>query len=122
MLLNDGVATILRGHNTAAAGAMPVIVYEALSETYYGEKTVGINRYWTARSHDAQADLLIEIPLLPDVTVQDRVELEPYLLPTGGIYKILQVQHVRDEDGQPCTDLTLELIDPLDGTLEEAGS
>lgn len=122
MLMNDGVATILRGHNTAAVGAMPVMEYEPLIETYYGEKTVGINRYWTAKSNDAQADLLIEIPLLPDVTVQDRCKLEPYLMPTGGTYKILQVQHVKDEDGQPCTDLTLELIDPLDDTLKEAGA
>lgn len=101
---------------------MPVIEYEPIHETYYGEKTVGINRYWTAKSHDAQADMLIELPSLPDITVQDRCRLAPYYTSTGGTYKILQVQHVRDEDGQPCTDLTLELIAPLDDTLKEAGA
>lgn len=115
MLLNDGVATILRGRNTAQPGSKPKIVHDmTVAKTYYGEKTVGINRYWTAQAHDARADLLIEVPLVPDVTVEDRCMLAPYLLPTGGAYKILQVQHVTDSDGLPCTDLTLERIGGID--------
>lgn len=32
----------------------------------------------------------------------------------AGYYKILQVQHLLDEDGQPVTDLTLERVNAID--------
>ena len=115
MLLNSGTAVIFRGRNAAPPGGKPKIIYDTkITAEYYGEKTVGISRYWTAKAHDARADLLIELPLLPDVTEADRCKLYPYFGPTGGTYKIVQVQHVTDDDGQPCTDLTLERIGGID--------
>ena len=45
----------------------------------------------------------------------DRCELASYM-DTGvsGFYKILQVQHLNNEDGLPVTYLTLERIEAID--------
>lgn len=118
MLLGDGIATIWRGRNSASAGSMPSIVYDVkLAASYYGDKTVGVTRYWTAKAHDDRADLLIEIQRCAKVSTADRCQVEP-CGDTGaaGMYKIIQVQHVVDADGLPMTDLTLERLEALDGT------
>lgn len=116
MLLDAGIATIWRGRNTAEPGYKPVMVYDCLYfQSYYGEKTVGITRYWTAQAHDGQADVLVEIQRNAGISTGDRCQLCPYYdSAQEGYYKILQVQQVTDEDGQPMTDLTLERIDAID--------
>lgn len=115
MLLDSGIATIRRSHNTAPAGDMPVYEYTDFFESYYGEKTVGINRYYAAKAHDDQADFLIEIQRNGGIRTSDICYLSPFMdAPATGMYKILQVQHVFDEDNQPKTDLTLERIDGVD--------
>lgn len=88
---------------------------QKLYRGYYGEKTVGINRFYTAKAHDDRADLLIQISRCPEISTADRCALRCYGRGKGKIYyKILQVQHVTDEDGLPATDLTLERIDSID--------
>lgn len=115
MLLDSGIVKIRRGKNTAPAGAKPVYVYEDYFESYYGEKLVGINRYWAAKTHDDQADFLIEIQRNGGIRTSDICYLEPFMdAPARGMYKIIQVQHVFDEDNLPVTDLTLERIDGVD--------
>lgn len=116
MLLDSGIATIWRGTNTAQPGALPVIKYDQnYFASYYGEKTVGVQRYWTAQAHDDRADLLIEIQRNAGISTADRCQLQPaFDAAAAGYYKILQVQHLVDDDGQPVTDLTLERIDSLE--------
>lgn len=116
MLLDSGVATIWRGRNTAPPGGKPVMEYDQrFFRSYYGDKTVGFARFWTAQAHDSQANFLVEICRNAGISTADRCQLAPYL-DTGeeGYYKILQVQHLLDEDGLPVTDLTLERIDAID--------
>lgn len=116
MLLDSGIATIWRGVNSAPPGGKPSVSYtQMLWRSYYGEKTVGINRYYTAKAHDDRADLLIEMQRCPDISTADRCAVESY--GSGGVaryYKILMVQHITDECGLPATDLTLERIDSID--------
>lgn len=115
MLLDSGKATIRRGINTAPAGAKPVYQYTDFFESYYGEKTVGINRFYAAKAHDDQADFLIEIQRNGGIRTSDVCYLTPFMdAPSTGVYKIIQVQHVFDEDHLPKTDLTLERIDGVD--------
>lgn len=116
MLLDSGIATIWRGINTASEGSMPVIEYtEQYFQSYYGNKAVGINRFWTALEHDDRADLLIEIQRNSGISTADRCELSPVFdMESEGMYKILQVQHLLDDDGQPVTDLTLERISAIE--------
>lgn len=116
MLLDSGIATVWRGRNTAPPGRKPVMKFDQkIYASYYGDKTVGITRYWTAKAQDDRADLLIEIQRCAEISTADRCQLEPGLDSAAeGYYKILQVQHLQDEDGQPVTDLTLERIGAID--------
>ncbi|HIX16961.1 MAG TPA: hypothetical protein H9860_01470 [Candidatus Gemmiger faecavium] len=118
MLLDSGIATIWRAVNTAKAGEMPVPKWtRCFFRSCYGDKTVGIQRFWTAHSHNDRADLLIEIQRNAGISTADRCQLMPVMdEATAGYYKIIQVQHLLDEDGQPVTDLTLERIENLESS------
>lgn len=115
MLLDDGIATIWKPVQTGNPGGMAKEEYtKKYFASYYGNKTVGITRFWTAASHNDQADLLIEIQRNAGISTGDRCQLAPYLdTQAAGYYKILEVQHLEDEDGNPVTDLTLERM-PFD--------
>lgn len=116
MIRDSGIVTVWRGRNTAPAGAKPVVAYDQkIIADYYGEKTVGIQRFYTAKAQNARADLLIEIDRCGSILPDDRCQLEPASNGTdAGWYKIIQVQHLTDEDSLPVTDLTLERIDSID--------
>lgn len=110
MLLDSGIALIWQYENTAEPGRMPAPSRgKQRFASCYGDKTVGIQRYWTAAAHQDRADLLIEIQRCAGISTRDRCQLKPSMdAAAAGMYKILQVQHLLDEDGQPVTDLTLE--------------
>lgn len=78
-------------------------------ESYYEARTVGVQRYYTAMEHAAQADAVVRVPryygIAPDT---DRITLSPVDHKDTGVYKVLQVQHVMDNDGLSATDITLE--------------
>ena len=116
MRLDNGIATVYRGENTGEPGGKPVITYRRkVCASYYAEKTVGVQRFWTAKAHDGQANLLVEIQRNAGIRTSDRCTLAPYSDPdTAGAYKIIQVQHLIDDDGLPVTDLTLERIGGID--------
>lgn len=115
VLLDAGIARIYRGTNAAAPGSMPQMQYTTpYFASYYGSKTVGITRFWTAAAHDDRADLLIEVQRNSGISTADRCQLQPsFDLESAGYYKILQVQHLLDEDGLPVTDLTLQRVEAL---------
>ncbi|MCQ2113345.1 MAG: hypothetical protein MJY95_08410 [Bacteroidaceae bacterium] len=115
MIRNDGVATIKRGVNIASLGDMPRMEYTDIFQSYYGEKTVGINRYWSAMSNNASADYMVEITRNGGISTSDICELLSFTdTNSSGTYRIIQVQHLQDEDGLPVTDLTLERIGGID--------
>lgn len=116
MLLDAGIATIWQGRNTALAGSFPKMVFDIqFFRSYYGDKTMGVTRFWTAKSYNDRADLLVEIQRNAGISTADRCQLEPaFDAAAAGYYKILQVQHLLDEDGQPVTDLTLERVNAID--------
>ena len=116
MLLDSGIATIFRYSNIAQPGQMPHPSWQnQIFASYYGDKTAGIQRYWTAKAQDDRADLLIEIQRCSAVSTAVRCVLQPVLdEAAAGPYKIIQVQQLLDEDGQPVTDLTLERIESLE--------
>lgn len=115
MNLDSGVATIYAPVNTAEKGDLPVLSYtREVFKSYYADRTVGVNRYYKAKDYDNQADILIRIQR-KGISTACRCRLEPYLdEDLGGFYKILQVQYITDDDGQPATELTLERIENLD--------
>lgn len=113
MILDSGVATIKRGTlNPSSAGGFPTYTYTELDKSFYAEKTVSISRFYSAKSQSRQADLLIEIIRNGSIMPDDICEISSYVdNGISGTYKIIQVQHVLDEDNLPKTDLTLERLD-----------
>lgn len=116
MLLDSGIAVILKAALVSKRGEKPKTEYtEEHGRSYYGEKTVGIQRYWTAKGHQATVDAVIRVQRDAGIRTDYRCRLIPFDdSATGEIYRILQVQQVTDEDGNPATDLTLERIDGIE--------
>ena len=108
MLLDRGTAEVRRESQLTPSGNMPQANKAKIFESYYGERTVGFNRYFTAMANDSRADLLIRIQRF-DVSIADEISLIS-VLGNGEpqIFKVVQVQHLTDEDGPLMTDLTLE--------------
>lgn len=89
---NDGLLTISRVENSAAAGKKPVDRLVPKHEGIrYARRIVGMNRFWTGMQSNARIDQLVRIPEGPDVTTLDRITLE-----TGDVYRIEQIQHPPD--------------------------
>ena len=116
MILDAGTAIIYAGRNTAEKGEKPRVVYDQeFARSYYGNRTVGLNRFYKAKSFDERADILIRVDRNAGITTKHKCCLEPNEdLGTKGLYKILMVQQVTDEDGLPATDLTLERIEGIE--------
>lgn len=117
MVLDSGVLDLRRGANTAPAGEAPVLEFETIWSGYYADRTVGITRWYTAQQHGDRPDIMVRIQRNYDIsTATDRVNIWPYDHKDSNMYKIIQIQHVLDDDGLPVTDLTLERTGELDGS------
>lgn len=105
MLLNDGILTICSLKNTAAPGKMPAEKLAVKSKHWYGERTVGYGRYFTALQANNKIEMQARIWRDREILSTDYCVLED-----GSQYQIRQVQHLLDEDGLPVTDLSLERL------------
>lgn len=116
-MLDSGTLVLQRGVNMAPPGEAPEMEMTTVWGSYYAARTVGVQRYYTAMEHADRADIVVRIPryygVQPDT---DRILLTPVDHEDDGVYKVLQVQHVLDEDRLYATDLTLERIGALDGS------
>ena len=114
---DSGTLSLQRGVNTAPPGGAPVMELTEVWGSYYEARTVGVQRYYTAMEHAARADAVVRVPryygISPDT---DRITLTPVDYQDTGVYKVLQVQQILDEDGLPATDITLERTGELDGS------
>lgn len=103
--------------NTAEPGAMPVDRLSPVFADYFGERTVGYNRYYAAKGVNEQVDLLIRIGR----TTAARIGMYAVLSMSenDGQYRITNVQQLLGEDGLKCTDLTLSRMDELYEVIAE---
>lgn len=110
MPLDSGTLTVWRGTNTAPAGRQPVMEYQQIWGSYYQDRTIGVQRYYTAQQHGDRPDFLVRVNRTWELSAAtDRVLLSPFgWQDTKEAYRITQIQQVEDEDGLPVTDLTLE--------------
>lgn len=99
----DGVAQIWRIRNAAPPGDMPREEKTRKYTLRYRRRTVGIQRYYTAKQFREQIDEVIRCPLVQDVSVLDRV----YLPVSKYWYVIRQVQYPENAT-VPVMDLSLE--------------
>lgn len=122
MLLDGGIVTIYQQKNISQSGDMPKYEWTQVLQSFYGNKTVGINRYYTAKAQNDKIDMLIEVQRIYNISPAvnragiDRqyLGLEPVEGDNNIYFRILQVQQVIDEDGLKMTDISLGRIDALE--------
>lgn len=75
------------------------------SEHWYGERTVGVTRFYAAMQANQKIDMLLEI-------WEDRsIRANQYAIPEDGEqYRITDVRHMLDDDGLRISLLTLERV------------
>lgn len=105
-MIFEGLLSLYTLTDTAEKGMMPAEKLVKLSDEYYGNRSVGITRYYAALGVNHRVDRLVRIWRNDQVQVNDYVILED-----GFQYRIDFVQHLLDEDGLEVTDLTLVRLD-----------
>lgn len=109
MLLNDGIASFYRFDDSIGSGNMPEKSMTQYHSGWYGERTVGFSRYFTAQQASTRVDKLIRV-LHPSHDISIRAD-DVCVLRDGHVYKIVQAQFIYDEDaGRPCIDISLERV------------
>lgn len=103
-MFDSGQADIYKLSNTAQAGDIPKEGLTYSSSYWFEEMKVGITRYTSFLKTDVKVERVIRI-------WQDRdVFTDQVCLIDGVQYKIVQVQHFKNEDGLDITDLSLERL------------
>ena len=105
-LFNDGVVNIFSVGNIAEPGNMPKDgLTHKVGPLHYEERTVGMNRFWTAMQAQVKVERLLRVPRINSVSSQD------VAIPIDGEqYKIIQIQYPKDVE-PPCMDLSLERLE-----------
>ncbi len=104
---DDGVIQIYEAVDMAENGDMPKKEHILFGEYYFGypEYGVSMNQRFTAESYDHHLDAVVDIDL-------DRSIRSGMLCRMEGIYyRIMHVQHRKDEEGLWFTRLSLEAND-----------
>lgn len=100
---NAGILTIYALTNIAVSGSMPVEKLVKVSDAYYSERTIGVNRVYAALGADQQIDMLVRCfntPTLP-------TNAEYVILEDGLQYRITLKQKI-DADTYDLTLVRLE--------------
>lgn len=109
MLLDAGTLTVWRGDNSSPPGGMPALSYQQIWGGAYGEKTVGVTRFYNAMQAGDRVDAVVQTQRTYNLrAAEDLVLLFPYSHREEKAYRITQLQQVTDEDGNPRTELSLE--------------
>ena len=99
---NDGVVSIYAVSDTGVDGGMPTETLTLKHTLRYHERTVGLNRFYTAKQANVEVKYVLRCPQLRDISTQD------IAIPNDGKqYRIIQVQYPEDIV-PPVMDLTLE--------------
>lgn len=102
---NDGVVNIYSVGNIATPGDKPKDgLTIKVKNLRYEERTVGMNRFWTALQENARISQLIRVPRIELVSIHDVAILNEQQ------YDILQVQYLKDVE-PPCMELSLERLE-----------
>lgn len=118
MRLDSGVLDLYEFDLTSEPGDMPNGEWRVLWSSYYGEKTVGVTRFYTGLANNDRTDLLVRVQRNPYISAAaHRVKLR------GGDdwYRITQVQHILDDDGLEMSELALERTGKVTPIQERSG-
>ena len=106
MLLSDGIVIICDLVDTAQKGDSPKMRLDELFREYYGERTVGITRFYESRGAGEQVDMLIRIRYDKLATIGCYAVLSE----TDEQFRITNVQKTH-YDGIAYSDLSLTRLD-----------
>lgn len=102
----SGICRVYRLYDDARPGYQPKIKREFVCSLPYGERRIGISRYYQALQVKQSIDRLIRVPIPPcGISAQDEIELTD-----GRIYRVQLVQTV-DGGYPPSADLTLKSLE-----------
>lgn len=101
-MFNDGVVKIYTVENIAAVGNKPQKGLTFKCGLRFKERTVGLNRFWSAQQNQVRVDKVLRVPKITTVSTQD------IAIPnSGNQFIIRQIQYIEDE---PVMDLSLERL------------
>lgn len=103
--MDDGLLEIYSLADVSEPGNMPDNQLVLLSNSFFGDRTVGYNRQYAAKSVNEQVDRLARI------WRDDSVHIGMIAVIEGEQYRIDNVQHLYDDDGLKVTDLTLAKLE-----------
>ena len=103
-MFDDGQVDIYTITNTASAGDLPKegLIYG--SSYWYEERTVGITRFYAALKTDVKLEMLVRIWRDKSIDTSQICKID------DAQYRIVQVQHLLNEDGLEVTDISLERL------------
>lgn len=101
-MIFEGILAVYSLQNVAEKGRMPSNKLVLKADHYYGNRTIGFTRQYTAMGVDQRVDKLVRIWQDESIFVHDIAVLDD-----GFQYRIDMVQHLLDDDGLKVTDLTL---------------
>lgn len=110
-MYDGGQVEICSLTNGAAAGSMPTEVLSPGFAALFEERMVGFSRFYAAKGVNEQIDLMIRVFGNTPAHIGQYAVLS--MSENDGQYRILQVQHLLDDDGLKVTDLTLSRVDEL---------
>lgn len=95
LTFNDGICDIynVKGNKIA----------DKLTTLCYGDRTIGMKRFYTARAASVEINKLVQVPQQRTISSANRAIID------GTEYKIEQVQHL-NETNPPASVLTLRRI------------
>lgn len=112
MILDDGICSIFRAANVAAAGRMPVWGFEPVGQSWFKRRSYSTRAsFMREGAEDTTVSLRIRILRNDAVTNHDVVILVPAdaMLPNVKRYSVINAVHDVDPDsGEAVTDLYLE--------------
>lgn len=112
--MTDGVITFYRVKDNPNAGGIPTGEKEFVTQEYYVERTVGFNRYFSAKQNDERADMLVRVSFHGGIGTDMLAKIAPFDRLDDSIYKIVQVQFVYDENNLKAMDVTLQRLEGED--------
>lgn len=109
---DDGILEVYTLSNEASNGLMPDMAKTLFERHFFKFRTVGYGRYYMASGVNMQVDLVCRIWESRDIRNDMAVLLD------GEWYRIVQIQHLEDEDGLRVTDLSLERVSDIEEVEE----
>ncbi len=113
MIRDKGIVILMRLPKQEGRGNMPGGREDEYYRAWYGERTVGMSRYYAAQQANTRIDLLIRILAPPD---SERVMADDVAVIGENRYRVTQAAYLFDPDaGENVVDLSLERAGYRDG-------